>query len=74
MVALRKAEINIEALELLREILPKTPNNPELLFEAGMVYLANEKNVAARMSLEKALKLGLKGDNADRARKIIGNL
>lgn len=63
-----------EAQSMLTEALTISPNDPDLHFQLGMVYAAQNQRQQAADELNKALELGLEGDDAESARRTLESL
>jgi tetratricopeptide (TPR) repeat protein len=69
-----KKQLGSLAVPLLRQALEKRPNEPVFHYHLGLAYTQTGDKVAARQSLEQALKLKADFEGADDARKVLGAL
>ncbi|MDB6126136.1 MAG: repeat-containing protein [Verrucomicrobia bacterium] len=64
----------LRASNLLGESASKKADDPETLFYLGMTQVRLKNTPAAKQSLQRALELGLKGDNAVQAKKALAGI
>ncbi|MCE9554118.1 MAG: tetratricopeptide repeat protein [Planctomycetes bacterium] len=68
-VVLLKADRTDEARQLLSRAVQRHPQSPNLHYQFGLAQLASRNYTEAETALQTALRLGLEGQDADRAKQ-----